>query len=400
MSQPLDDLRARLRDLEAARAAGTLDAEAHERARRELDRQIADALLSEGTPGTDMATVSPAPRASRGLLASLAAAVLVLAIAGYSVTGTPGALGIGEAPPMLAQQEGAPTPEQVDALLAQLSEKMKERPDDATGWLLLARAYASRGRFAEAVPAYRRALALQGEDADLLSDLADALTALNDGNFNDEGRGMVQRALALQPDHPKSLALAGSIAFDDGDFAGAVKAWSRLESVLPADSALRPRVQESIAEARRAGGLAPGAAAATTSSAAPSSASAAPATPSSAAAAIAPLRGEVTLDPALASRVQPDDTVFVLARPADGARMPLAVLRKQVRDLPLTFQLDDSMAMAPTARLSAHRQVQVVARISRSGQAQPQAGDLVGESAAVASDAQGLQLRIDRVFTP
>ena len=98
--------------------------------------------------------------------------------------------------------------------------------------------------------------------------------------------------------------------------------------------------------------------------------------------------------PALLKQVQPDDTVFVFARPAQGARMPLAMLRKQVKDLPLSFVLDDSLAMSPQARLSSAREVVVSARISRSGQAQPQPGDLEGSTAAVAVGSEQLKLVI------
>jgi cytochrome c-type biogenesis protein CcmH len=107
--------------------------------------------------------------------------------------------------------------------------------------------------------------------------------------------------------------------------------------------------------------------------------------------------GTVTLSPALAAQAAPDDTVFVFARAAQGPRMPLAVLRRQVRDLPLKFTLDDSLAMSPAARLSMAPQVVVGARISKSGQALPQPGDLLGESAAVALGRSDLKIEIAQV---
>jgi cytochrome c-type biogenesis protein CcmH len=104
----------------------------------------------------------------------------------------------------------------------------------------------------------------------------------------------------------------------------------------------------------------------------------------------------VTIAPALAAGVSPDDAVFVFARPADGSRMPLALLRKQVRDLPLAFTLDDSLAMAPNFKLSDHGEVIVGARISKSGSPMPQSGDLEGLSAPVRSGATGVALVVDR----
>ena len=112
------------------------------------------------------------------------------------------------------------------------------------------------------------------------------------------------------------------------------------------------------------------------------------------AAAASGIRGRVSLAPALQGRTQPDDTVFVFARPANGSRMPLAILRLQVKDLPASFTLDDSLAMSPAARLSAAGAVVVGARISKSGQALPQPGDLEGLIGPVPVGSAGLNLVI------
>ena len=113
-----------------------------------------------------------------------------------------------------------------------------------------------------------------------------------------------------------------------------------------------------------------------------------------AAPAMAEVSGTVRLAPALASKAAPTDTVFIFARPASGPRIPLAVLRKQVRDLPAAFRLDDSMAMAPTSKLSDHPQVVVGARISKSGQPAAQPGDLEGLTAPVKLGASGIAVVI------
>jgi cytochrome c-type biogenesis protein CcmH len=105
----------------------------------------------------------------------------------------------------------------------------------------------------------------------------------------------------------------------------------------------------------------------------------------------------VTLDAALAGRAAPDDTVFIFARAANGPRMPLAILRVKVRDLPYPFALDDSMAMAPQMKISAFAEVVVGARISKSGSATPAAGDLEGASPMVKPDARGINVTINRV---
>ena len=107
--------------------------------------------------------------------------------------------------------------------------------------------------------------------------------------------------------------------------------------------------------------------------------------------------GTVTLDPALAAQAAPGDSVFVFARAANGSRMPLAVQRAQVKDLPLAFKLDDSMAMAPGMTLSSASQLTVGARISKSGTAIAQPGDLSGEITNVAPGASNVAIRIGTV---
>ncbi len=108
--------------------------------------------------------------------------------------------------------------------------------------------------------------------------------------------------------------------------------------------------------------------------------------------------GTVTLSPALAAKVKPDDSVFVFARPADGSRMPVAVVRARVSELPLRFTLDDSRAMAPTAKISALSEVIVNARVSRSGNAIPASGDLEGATEKVKVGTQGMSVVIDRAI--
>ena len=109
------------------------------------------------------------------------------------------------------------------------------------------------------------------------------------------------------------------------------------------------------------------------------------------------ISGTVTLSAALNAKAGPTDTVFVLARAAQGPKMPLAVMRKQVKDLPLKFTLDDSMAMSPQMKISSFDQVVVVVRVSKSGNAMPQPGDLQGMSAPIKPGTNGLKVSIDTV---
>lgn len=439
----INALRQQLHALQARHDSGALSADALAQARLPLERLLVDAVLKPAVtpPAASLPTASrlaasppaaPAdPQPSRRLQGGLALAVLALALLGYAFTGSPGSAGWGPAPADAANATNAtnaaasagtagdaataadssaqPTPAQVAEMVDRLAQRLKDRPDDAAGWALLARAYSAMGRFAEAVPAYDKVLALTGESADLLADSADALAGLNQGKLSALALARVERALVLDPDNVKALALAGSAAFDARDFATAVRQWQRVESALPADSAFRRQIQASLAEARQLGGLAAGAPAAagppaSATISATSSAAAPPGTPpgasNAAAAARSAVSGRVTLDPALAARAGANDTVFVFARAASGPRMPLAVLRKQVKDLPFDFTLDDSMAMAPTAKISGQAQVVLSARISPRGDALPQAGDLTGQSTAVAPGTRNIALRISGVLGP
>lgn len=394
MTRPIDTLRHKLQQLQALHAGGALGAEAYADARTAVERQIVDQVLLDGQ------AVPAAPvRPSRGLQAGLIVGVLALALAGYAYTGAPGFTGAQSpaAAAPVAADDGSPpvSDEQVAEIVNRLAQRLKDQPDDVAGWALLARSYSAMGRHAEALPAYRKILALGGESADLLADYADALGALKNGSLDAEAAQLVQRALALEPDNIKANALAGSLAYDQRDYAGAVRQWEKVERALPRDSRMLGQVQASVAQARQLAGLP-----ALTAAAAGADAPAVMASASAASAAATAISGSVSLAPALAARVAPEDTVFVFARAASGPRLPLAVLRKQVKDLPLNFRLDDSMAMAPNARISDHAQVIVSARISKSGQALPQAGDLSGQAAAVAPGGRGVAVRISEVVGP
>jgi cytochrome c-type biogenesis protein CcmH len=191
-----------------------------------------------------------------------------------------------------------------------------------------------------------------------------------------EPEKLLERALAVDPNNVKALVLAGTAAFDRNDRAGAIRYWERALSILPGESDMAQRVRASIAEA--------GGSAGKTQVARPAQAQGS-----------ASISGVVKLDPKLAGKVAPDDTVFIFARAAEGPRMPLAILRKQGRDLPVQFTLDDSMAMAPQMKLSAFPRVVVGARVSKTANATASPGDLQGLSAPVSVGAADIGVLID-----
>lgn len=271
------------------------------------------------------------------------------------------------------------TPEQIQAMVASLAERLKTEPNDAEGWMMLGRSYTALGRHRDAVAAFGRANALVPGNANLLADFADVLGMAQGRRLAGEPARLIQLALDADPRHGKALALAGSVAFEARDYAAARAYWERLLGVVPVGSDIARSVQANIAEARQLEQGGPAAVVAAPASASPS------------------LGGEVSVSPALAARVAPGDTLFVFARAAQGPRMPLAIVRRPVGAWPSAFVLDDSMAMAPNLKLSGFDKVVVGVRISKSGNATPQPGDLIGQSAAVAPGARDLRISIDQV---
>jgi cytochrome c-type biogenesis protein CcmH len=371
MSDTLNALREQLQQLEARHARGDLPQDEYGAQRAALERAILDQVIARPAPA-GAAAAEAAARPSTRLVAGLAAVVLAIAAGGYAWTGSPALLG--GAPP--AAPVAGDEVQQFTAAVERLSARLASEPDNAEGWGVLARAYVHLERFDDSLPAFVKAIALSPTDARLLADYADAMAVTRGRKLEGEPTALLERALKIDPDNLKALALAGTAAFDRQDFAGALRHWERLQQVAPPDSPFMGQLRESIAEARKAGGLPP--------------AGATP--PPAAAAGGATITGTLRLAPSL--KASPEDTVFVFARPAEGSRMPLAILRRQVRDLPLQFTLDDSLAMSPAARLSSHPKVVIEARISRSGQAEPQAGDLFARTGPVPNDTRGLVVEI------
>ena len=279
------------------------------------------------------------------------------------------------APGMAADTAQGVSPEQIAAMVKRLEARLVKEPQDATGWALLARSYVVMQRYPEAVAAYARAAALLPDNADVLADYADAVAMSKGRRLDDESIPLLERALKIDPMQWKALALAGTAAFERKDYKPAISYWEKLQSRAEPGSEFARSLASTIQEARELGGIKATAGPAELTAVAPSAVS-----PRTGAASV---KGTVSLSGKLAGKTNPDDTVFVFARAAEGPRMPLAIIRRQVKDLPLTFRLDDSMSMSPAMKLSQFKQVVVGARISKSGNAAPQSGDLQGVSKTV-----------------
>jgi cytochrome c-type biogenesis protein CcmH len=278
----------------------------------------------------------------------------------------------------------------VEDLVAKLAVKVRERPDDARGWSLLARSTAALGRFEESAKAYEHLATLLPDDAQVLADYADSLGMAQGQKLAGKPFELVKKALAIDPANKKALALAATASMELGRNAESISYWERLAAALPPGSDDEKEVQEVLGELRRKTGGAPSLAAAP-KAAPPAKAAAAPAAGKS-------VSGVVTVAPEVASRIQAGDTLFVFARAEGRAARPLAVLRGSAKELPLRFALDDSMAMSPQWSLSGASDVRIEARVSKSGNAMPQPGDVIGSSSVVKPGARDVRIVLDKVL--
>ena len=406
----LDDLKRQLAELDSLIRDGVLTGEAARSARDQLEAEILATVLTAApaTPAVGSAAAGPAAaaaaapvippdaRPSGRLLAGLGAFALVFAAAGYAWLGNPAALAVApgvQASAKAVEGGGDISRAQFEAMAERLAERLKAKPDDAEGWSMLGRSYSVLEMFPQALTAFQRVIALRPDDAQGYVDYADALGMTQGRKLAGEPEKLIARALQLDPDNVKALSLSGTLALDRGDAAGAARLWALALQKTEPGSETAQRLQGAIDDARqRAGGLAaPALAGAQGQSAAP----AARAAPADAAGSV---QVRISLAPALAAKVSPDDTVFIFARALQGGKAPLAIQRRQVKDLPLQLTLDDTMAMSPALRLSSASQVIVGARVSKSGNAMPQPGDLQGLTPAVAVGTRGLQLQIADVL--
>ena len=369
--------RQQMTEVESDLSSGLLAAEHHQEARRELERSMLGDL-SQGAPmGTARWQMSLKP--ALGILALLPLAAALL----YGQLGNPGAM---SAPPAgsSATQSGphATSPAQIAMMADRLAQKLAEDPENPDGWAMLARSYDVLGRYRDAVAAFKKAETLLPDDAALLADYADAVAMTQQGRLKGKPMQLVHRALKLDPANPKALALAGTDAFDRRDYRGAATFWEKALKAAPEDTEFTTALRASLEEARSLAG---------------DRSRPARATPESTQAVAAQISGRVTLSVSLGGKAPPEGTLFVFARAESGPRMPLAILRANVKALPMEFTLDDSSAMSPALKLSNFDRVIVSARISRSGDALPSSGDLIGSSGPVPVGTRNLQIEISEI---
>jgi cytochrome c-type biogenesis protein CcmH len=363
------------RAVDADFASGAISSAEHDVVLSDLAHRVADEVGAR--PRTDATRMMPRP--SWMLAIGLLVSIPVLAIVLYGRLGDPAAAAVAQASDG-GQELSDP---QIAAMIGALERRLEQHPDSADGWALLARSDYALGRFPAAAKAYAKALALTPDNPDLLADYADTLGMAQGHHLAGKPLALVERALAIDPRHGKALALAATAAMEAHDPGKALVYWRRLAAELPPGSDDATQVAAVIAQL---GGAAPDTV----------NAAQAPGPRASRESNGAVISGRVAVSPSLAAKVAPTDTVFIFARAPAGPRMPLAAVRIPASELPKEFTLDDSMGMAAGPKLSSAGEVVVEARLSRTGNALPQSGDLFGKSAPVKPGTTGLRITVDQ----
>jgi len=377
-------------ELEQDQTNGLLTDEQYRLARRELERR----LLEE--TGATETTSTMARRQVNSRLVALALAMIMPTVSGllYWKLGNPLAMTHPSVTSMSSQgssEDDRRLAEGLNALAERLKKKLEQNPGDGVGWALLARSYVAMGRHAEAVPIFEKAVKLTPDDAQLLADYADTLGVHQGRKLEGKPDLLVQKALKVDPRNVKALMLAGTVAFNRQDYARAAKDWEQARANLPAEAEpeATQELSDSIAEAKRRLG---GSQITMTADARP----AAPAKPTGQSGPSRAITGKVIMGPSQAGKGSSADTLFVFARDVNGPPMPVAIVRATKKDLPFTFRLDDSTSPMPSRKLSDMGTVLIVARLSKSGKAMPESGDLEGMSQPVKPGVDGVTVVIDR----
>ena len=344
--------RERLRDLKNDLRDGRIDQQQFDHARSELEQNLAQ-TMSEKKSSSSIKKNNP-------LLAILLAITLPFLAAGiYMKTGLPEALDPGFENKLVQQQE-APD---VGTMITALADRLKQTPEDGEGWLMLGRSYIAMNRFKEAEDAFQRAHKILDDDVSLLADYADAIGRGNNSDLTGDAKPLIERALTLDPNHPKSRWLAGMLAYQEREFEKVTGFLQPLLQQTEPGSEIHEGLKRLIEEAQsqtqdQSGDIS--------------------------------LNNEkdqqtisvnvkVSLSEEFNDQVDAEDIVFIFAKAIQGPPMPLAVKKLKVKDLPVTVTLDDSLAMRPDLKISSHEYVTISARISKSGNAISSSGDFQGE---------------------
>jgi cytochrome c-type biogenesis protein CcmH len=356
----LSILQENLSQLKVEHQMGQLTDEDFAKQQEELEKRTLDEVISD--PQQNIALVNNSVKK----LPIFLAIFIPLAVVGmYFITGNPSAID----PPVDPQEQ------QILQMAKQLEDRLKTDPNNAQGWVFLARTYGALNRLTDAKNAFNKALTLDPKNSDTLADLAD-LVAYENKSMNGQALDLIDQSLAANPKNPKALALKGTAAFEKADYASAIKNWElAIPNLGPNEAAFAQGLNASIAEAKNL--LKP-----------------------NQASAINPaltISGKVMIAPGLQSRISPTDIVFIYAKAIEGPKLPLAIIKSTAGQLPTSFVLSDAQSMSPQFKLSQFKEVSLTARVSKSGNAIPEKGDLIGFIPKLKIGEKNIQLIIQDV---
>jgi cytochrome c-type biogenesis protein CcmH len=322
-------------------------------AKQELEKSLAQDL-------DDKTTLVPKARAGWAAVIVVILAIPTLSVGVYWEIGSQNFLT--EKPKTTTTTaHSSDVPNNFEKMVEGLLVRLEKEPNDKKGWYMLARSYSYMKQYDKAAQAYNKLLGLVGDkDPQVLTDLARVLTLGNNGQFVGQPQILLKLALEANPNYQEALWLSGLAAAQNKKYEAAIAHWQKFLQQIPADKTeARQMLEQHIAKARGELGE--------------------PTVKQQ-------LVVHVSLDPSLQDKVQANDTLFIYARAVTGSAMPLAIVRKNASELPTEVILDDSTAMMPAMKLSNFKEVKVLARISHSGSAKLESGDLQGEVSPVALD--------------
>ena len=376
-----------IEELDADLANDIISQEQYEKGKEELERRLLQDVKGDEANGN-----SSGDSQDKKTAVITGVFIAVFSVSIYIWLGSPKGLNPEAVVAEVAPDAQHPNMEQqLGNMVSQLATKLEQNPEDYEGWMMLARSYYVLGQPELAVDAFSKAMPLVENNSNVLTDYADALAMATGGTLEGRPVMMLHKALELDPNNQKALWLAGTREFDRKRYDLAIGYWQRLLPMLPAGSQDAEAMSRNIAEARslmeQAGMSVPESIARPVEEV----------EPQVAVSGFASVAGRVSLSEEVQAKADGNDTLYVFARAESGPRMPLAIMKARVKDLPLAFLLDDSLAVMPAMRLSQADKVIVGARISKSGDATPQPGDLEGFSTVVPVGADGVQVVINQV---
>jgi len=372
----------RLNELNVELEQGTISEKEFEQTKDEIEHALLNDV-EESSVKSNLLNNEYFTRLARYILII---SVPIMSVALYSYLGQPGLIeGVKKqaaAPGGHASGAKGKKLPSVEEMVEKLAEKLKDNPSNAEGWFMLARSYMSMSRYKEAAEALEKANKLIPNNPAIMLRYADALTMLSNGRISGKPFDLIKRAVNIKPDDPTGLWLIGMGYEEQGDYKKAISYWNLLIPLLKDNQSI-DEVNNLIRLAKSKAGI-------------PISENLTIPVDKLVKKAATSLKVKVSIDQSMLKKVSMDDTVFIFAKAENGPPMPLAVVRKQVKDLPLQVTLDDSMAMLPNMKLSSFEKVTVTARVSKSGKPLLQKGDLYSQEKSIKLPYTGsINIKID-----